>query len=91
MFLGLGRPAYSLLHLPLRNHAGCAAECLGSDAEKTVLFPYMFNAKAWAGERGLCQTNVISFCARGAGYLALGDGGGRVEGGVGGGCLCGWM
>ena len=75
MFPGIGSPACSLLHLLLRNRTGFAAECLGSDAENGVLFPYIFNAKAWAGERGLCQTNVISFCARGAGYLALGGGG----------------
>lgn len=62
---------YSVL---LRNHTGLAAECLGSDTEKTVLFPYIFNAKAWVGKRELGHANVISFGAEGAGYRVVGGG-----------------
>lgn len=41
-------PTYGM---PLRNHTGLSAECLGQWAEKLVLFPYILNAKAWLGKK----------------------------------------
>lgn len=65
-------PTYGM---PLGNHTGLSAECLGQRAEKLVLFPYVLHAKAWLDKKRLCQTNAISSCAKGAGSMVVGGGG----------------
>ena len=66
----------------LRNHTGFAAECFGYDAKKTVLFPYIFNAKAWVSKKRIMPNQCYFLCASGAGYMVVGGGCWRVDSGV---------
>lgn len=69
-------PSCSLFHLlnAIRNHTGFLAECwLWCKENGPYFLTFLLPSMSWV-KRRLCQTNVISFCASGPGYMVVGGG-----------------